>query len=180
MCFSTARLVSTSDSEIAALLLPSAIAASTSSSRGVSWASGERSLRALAATSTSTTLGSITERPSATASIAATSCGAVVHALLEQVGAAVRARLEQREDVRRVRVLAEHDDADVRVLDSRSGAATRIPSSVFVGGMRMSVNTTSGRPLLDLAQQRVQSAHSASTSISGAPSSTCRSPSRTM
>ena len=73
MCFSTARLVSTSDSEIAALLLPSAIAASTSSSRGVSSASGERSLRALAVTSTSTILGSITDSPLATASIAATS-----------------------------------------------------------------------------------------------------------
>ena len=48
MCFSTARLVSTSESAIAALLLPWAISASTSRSRGVSSASGERSARHLA------------------------------------------------------------------------------------------------------------------------------------
>ena len=45
MCFSTARLVSTRLSAIAVLLFPSAIAASTSSSRGVSSEIGERSAR---------------------------------------------------------------------------------------------------------------------------------------
>ena len=73
MCFSTARLVSTSDSAIAVLLLPAAISASTSRSRPVSWESGERSARAFAATSTSTIFGSITEPPCATLSIAASS-----------------------------------------------------------------------------------------------------------
>ena len=51
--------------------------------------------------------------------------------------------LEQREGVGRVGVLAEHDDADRRVRLAELGAA-RMPSSVPVGGMRMSVTTTSG------------------------------------
>ena len=74
MCFSTARLVSTSDSAIAALLLPWASSASTSCSRRVSDDSGERAPALRAWTSTSTTLGSITDPPATTASIAATSC----------------------------------------------------------------------------------------------------------
>jgi hypothetical protein len=73
MCFSTARLVKTSESAIAVLLFPFAISESTSCSRGVSCDSGERSARALAATSTSTIFGSITEPPWLTVSIADTS-----------------------------------------------------------------------------------------------------------
>ena len=59
MCFSTARLVRTKASAMAVLLLPSAIVASTSSSRGVSSVSGERSSRAFDALRTSTILGSM-------------------------------------------------------------------------------------------------------------------------
>ena len=70
MCFSTARLVRTSDSAMAGLLLPSAISDSTSRSRGVSRFRGERSARARAVTSTSTIWGSITEPPAATVRIA--------------------------------------------------------------------------------------------------------------
>ena len=73
MCFSTARLVSTSDSAIDVLLLPTAISASTSRSRGVSSINGDRSERAFAATSVSTIFGSITEPPDATDLIAHTS-----------------------------------------------------------------------------------------------------------
>ena len=121
MCFSTARLVSTSDSAIAVLLLPSAISASTSRSRGVSSASGERSARARAVTSTSTILGSITEPPRGHGADRRGQLAAVVHALLEQVAAAVRARLEQLQHVGRLGVLAEHHHADGRVR-SRAGA----------------------------------------------------------
>ncbi len=60
-------------SAIAELLLPLAISASTSRSRSVSAASGERSTWSLAATSGSTILESSTDPPAATASIAATS-----------------------------------------------------------------------------------------------------------
>ena len=73
MCFSTARLVSTSDSAIAALLLPSAI-----SRQHLALARrqlGERRplVRARARMSGSTIFGSITEPPASTVWIAPTS-----------------------------------------------------------------------------------------------------------
>ena len=67
----------------------------------------------------------------------------VADPLLQQVGPPARALVEEREGVGRLGVLAEHDDADVG-RSSRSVAATWMPSSVPVGGMRMSVTTTSG------------------------------------
>ena len=72
--FSTDLSVRKSASAIAALFFPSAISRRTSSSRGVSWLSGDSSPRAFSATSASTTFGSIIEPPSATARIAASSC----------------------------------------------------------------------------------------------------------
>ena len=97
-----------------ALLRPSAISASTSLSRGVRKSSGDCG-RARAATSASTTRGSITEPPLATASMRAPQHVDVGHALLQEVGASVGAVLEQRERVVGLDVLAEHHDADVRV-----------------------------------------------------------------
>jgi len=73
MCFSTARSESPSASPTAALFLPCAISASTSRSRGVRWVSGDVRARPRAATSTSTTLGSMTEPPRSTSRIAAAS-----------------------------------------------------------------------------------------------------------
>ena len=81
-----------SASAIAALFLPSAISRSTSRSRGVSWPSGDSSPRAVSATSASTTLGSITEPPAATARIAPASCSRSVDTLLEEIARAARCR----------------------------------------------------------------------------------------
>ena len=135
MCFSTALLVSTRVSAIAALLLPLAISARTSRSRAVSPASGERSTRTFAATSGSTILESSTEPPAATDSIAATSCTRSLDALLEQIGAALRAGLQQCHCVRGFGVVAQDDDADVGMLlaqehrhaDALVGARRRHP-----------------------------------------------------
>ena len=72
-------------------------------SRGVRCSSGEVRARLRAATSTSTTLGSITDPPAATSRIASTELVGVRDALLEQVGAPFRAAVEERERVRRAR-----------------------------------------------------------------------------
>ena len=137
------------------MFFPSAISRSTSRSRGVSWLSGDSSPRAFSATSASTTFGSITEPPSATARIAATSCSTILHALLQEVGAPRAAALEEREHVARVRVLAEHDDADLRVrlaqplggLDPLVGVARR----------HADVGDDDVRPLrVDRGEQRVE------------------------
>src|SRR5579859_5614919 len=72
MCFSTAREVSTSVRAIAALFFPCAISDSTSRSRGVSCASGERAACVCVAIKASTTLGSTTEPPRATSPMAST------------------------------------------------------------------------------------------------------------
>ena len=65
------------------------------------------------------------------------------HALLEQVGPALGAPFEEPKGVGGFGVLAEHHHADVGVGLAEASAA-RMPSSVPVGGMRMSVSTTSG------------------------------------
>src|SRR3954451_9134767 len=70
MFFSTARFVRKSDSAIAAFDLPSATPASTSRSRVVRCKRRELRARDFASTSTSTTFGSTTLPPSATARIA--------------------------------------------------------------------------------------------------------------
>ena len=89
------------------------------------------------------TVGSITEPPSATRADRLGQLVDVGHALLEQVAAAGGAVLEQRERVVGLGVLAEQQHADLRVL-LRRRARCWMPSSVSVGGMRMSVTTTSG------------------------------------
>lgn len=69
MCFSTARVPMRSSAAMAALLIPRVIARSTSVSLGVGHPSGER-VRVRTATSRSTTFGSITDTPLATARMA--------------------------------------------------------------------------------------------------------------
>ena len=115
MCFSTARLVSTSESAIAALLLPCAISARTSRSRGVSSASGERSIARLARDERVDELRVDDRAARADRLDRRRAARQVVDALLEQVAAAVGSRLEQRERVARLGVLAEDDDADLGV-----------------------------------------------------------------
>ena len=112
MCFSTARPESTRASAMAALFLPEAISASTSSSRGVRWRSGESAGVLRLDTSDSTTFGSIHEPPPATARTAADQLVDVGHPFLQQVGPPGRPGLEQRQRVGRLDVLAQHDDAD--------------------------------------------------------------------
>src|SRR4029079_17743107 len=117
---------------------------------------------------------------------------AVVDALLEEIGAPRGPALEQAEDVRRLRVLAEHDDAHVRVrlagrprgaggvgAVARWAAATRMPSSLSVGGMRMSVTTTSGRSASMVAMSVAESDTAATGSTPGASPSRRGTPSRT-
>ena len=144
MCFSTARSVRTSAAAMAALFLPWAISARISRSRGVRRATGDSAPRARPATSASTTLGSITDPPSATSRMAPTQLVEVGHPLLQQVGPPLGAVLEEREGVGRLGVLAEHHHARAGDGCARISAAARMPSSVPVGGMRMSVSTTSG------------------------------------
>ena len=98
------------------------MAARTSSSRGVSWDSGERSLRALAATSRSTILGFDHRFPGGHRLDRGDELRAIVHPFLEEVRAPVRARLQEGEHVRGLGVLAQHDDADLRMLDAQAGS----------------------------------------------------------
>ncbi len=83
----------------------------------------------LAATSCSTTVGSMTEPPSATALHRAGQLADVADPLLEQVRPAAGAALEQLQRVRRLGVLAEQHHADVRALlaqlQRRSGCPRR-------------------------------------------------------
>ena len=63
--------------------------------------------------------------------------------VLQQVADAVGALGQQLHRVLRLGVLRQHDHADARVR-LRMRSAARTPSSVCVGGMRMSTTTTSG------------------------------------
>jgi hypothetical protein len=65
--FSTDRSLRTSASAMEALFLPAAISRSTSRSRGVNSCSGDSLAREVSAISASTTFGSITDPPAATA-----------------------------------------------------------------------------------------------------------------
>ena len=177
MCFSTARLLRTRDAAIPVLLFPWAIWARTSRSRGVSAA--EKSVRRDPSRRRA--------RPQSSGRHGATVCDglnggeellAVSQALLEQVSAAVRARLEQGQRVARLGVLAEHHHANARV-GSRRSAATRIPSSLWDGGMRMSVTTTSGGSASIASSSDGRSAYAPMSSMFGCPASTCSRPSRT-
>ena len=173
MCFSTARLVSTSDSAIASLLLPCAISASVSRSRGVSTASGESAVARLR-TSSSTIFGSMYEPPCCTARTASTSCAAVVDTLLEQVGAPRGAGLEQLEHVGGLGVLAEHDDTGLRVrlaqargdADALVGLRRRHPDvgdddvrRLGLDRRHQGVGVRDGRDELDVRRVREQPRH---------------------
>ena len=96
MCFSTARLVRTSDSAIASLLLPCAISASVSRSRGVSAASGESAPLAAALHEQLDDLRVDVRAALVHGADGVDELPAVVDALLEQVGAPRGAALEQR------------------------------------------------------------------------------------
>ncbi len=178
MCFSTARLLRTRDAAIALLLFPCAIWARTSRSRGVE----HRKRRALGAT-----LRGDEDVDDPRVDHGATVCDglngveellAVSHALLEQVSAAVRARLEQGQRVARLGVLAEHHHANARVGLSQE-RSSRIPSSLWDGGMRMSVTTTSGGSASIASSSDGRSAYAPMSSMFGCPASSCSRPSRT-
>ena len=64
--------------------------------------------------------------------------------LLEEIPEAAHPVLEQLEGVVVVGELREYDDADVGY-SARIRFAASIPSTVWVGGILMSVSTTSGR-----------------------------------
>ena len=103
MCFSTARLESTSDSAIAVLLLPCAISARTWRSRGDSSASAERSIAALPLHER-VDQARVDHRAAARDGLdRVAQLGGIVHSLLEQVAAPVGARLEQGQRVARAR-----------------------------------------------------------------------------
>ena len=153
--FSTDRSVRKRASAIAALFFPSAISRSTSRSRGVSWLSGECSLRLPSATSASTTLGSINRAALCDRPDRGDELLDVLHALLQEVGAARAAVLEERERVARRRVLAEHDDADLRMrLAQPLGGLDPL---VVVPRRHADVGDDDVRPLrVDRGEQRVE------------------------
>ena len=101
------------------------------------------------------------------------------HPLLQEVRTACGPALEQRQRVARLGVLAEHDDADLRLRLAQAarppGCLRRLP----VGGIRMSVTTTSGSSASTAASSESRSPHAATTSTSGLVSSRRRVPSRT-
>ena len=112
MCFSTARLVRTSVSAIAALLLPLAISARTSRSRPVSVGQG-RALDAQLGGDERLDDLRVQHRPAGRDRLDRRhQLGAIVDALLEQIGAALGAGLQQRQRVGGLGVVAEDDDAD--------------------------------------------------------------------
>jgi hypothetical protein len=63
---------------------------------------------------------------------------------------------------------------------SRSSTAARMPSSVLVGGIRMSVTTTSGRSLSTASRSEGRSPQDTTTSMPGWAAKTRATPSRTM
>ena len=168
MCFSTARFVSTSESAIAELLLPWAISASTSRSREVSSASG----------------GLVSARPRADREIRRSWSRSPSHPVTPPRRRRRAARHRARAPSAGRRVAQTPDRAapghrrDRRArlstttptsgLVSRSMAAARMPSSVSVGGIRMSVTTTSGRSESTAASSESRSTQVATTSTPGA------------
>ena len=115
MCFSTARLVRTSVSAIAALLLPLAISARTSRSRPVSAASGERSTAQLGGDERLDDLGVQHRAAGRDRLDRRDELSAVVDALLQQIRAALRPGLQQRQRVGGLGVVAQHDHPDLGV-----------------------------------------------------------------
>src|SRR3954454_2649437 len=173
MCFSTARFVRNSELATAALLFPFAISARISSSRGVSSSSSDGSrCRPRASTSASTTFESTSESFAATALMASTSWSASCMRSL-----------------RRYARPAEPDSSNenaycgstnwlmtttpISGCVSRRIRAARIPASVPVGGIRMSVTTTFGRRSSVIASSDSKSSQMLITLISWARSRIC-------
>jgi signal transduction histidine kinase len=177
MCFSTARSDSTSALAMAALFLPVAICASTSVSRAVSRSSTEgRTLRA--DTSASTTAGSITEPPWATARMARRSSSTSPTRSFS--------RYARPPDPAANNPTAK--DGSTYWLSTttpmpgwveRNCSAARMPSLVPVGGIRMSVSTTSGSSSATVSNSSGRLSQVATRSTSSTVSSSRRTPSRT-
>ena len=153
-CFSTLRSVISSRSAIAWLERPSAISSSTSRSRGVSASSGPSS-RARRRAAARRPAGRAPSRPAATRRERVDEVVEVGDAVLEQVAEPLGALGEQlRRDARRRRA-GRGQRCRRRGCRARISCAARRPSSVWVGGIRMSTIATSGSCCVDLAQQLV-------------------------
>ena len=113
MCFSTARSLKTSLSATAALLLPWAIREHLALPWGEA-GEGDCVASERAATSVSTTLGSITDPPPATTRIAGQELVQVGQPFLQEIGATLGAVLEEGQRIGGVGVLAEQDHAGRR------------------------------------------------------------------
>ena len=141
-CFSTARGEMKSRSPIAWFVRPSAISSSTSRSRGESRSTG--SSPRLRPTSSATTSGSSAEPPSATRRDGGDELVDVGDAVLEQVAEPLGAVAEQLDRVACARRAARGRARPSPGASRGSRCAARMPSSVCVGGMRMSTIATSG------------------------------------
>ena len=119
----TARLVMNSEAATALFDLPAATPASTSRSRGVSFASCELFARIRASTRTSTTSGSTTEPPGATSRTTPTSWIRWPMCSFKMKARPLGSPLEERQRVVRADVLADDDDADLRVARTSAVAA---------------------------------------------------------
>ena len=99
--------------------------------------------------------------------------GDVRHALLQQVAATLRVLLEQAHRVARLDVVGQDEHADARRASTRICCAATRPSSVCVGGIRMSTIATSGR--VSATRRRSSSAVPALPTTSKPASSSSRS-----
>ena len=143
-CFSTARSVTTSCvGDRACSSGPPPSAPSTSRSRVGQLARADRRRRRRPS-SCETTSGSSAEPPSPTRRTASRKSSDVGDAVLEQVADALGAVGQQVERVALLDVLREHEHAGLRMLAADLFRGDAGPSSVLVGGMRMSTIATSG------------------------------------
>ncbi len=97
--------------------------------------------------SVETISGSRAEPPSPTRLTAATNSVDVGDPVLQQVSGAISGVREQRQRQPELDVLREHEHADRRDDGQRISSAARMPSSVCVGGSRISTIATSGGKL---------------------------------
>src|SRR5262245_58323619 len=177
MCRSTARTVTNRRSAMVALFAPVAISASTSRSRPVRWRRPPL-VRVRAISIASTIRGSITDPPLATARTASTSCpGCATRSFSRYARRATPSRSRAVACAGSSYWLSTTTPTDGRV--RCSSRATCTPSSVLVGGMQMSVPTTSGPVASTAARSSSRSAARATTSRSGWSVRRARTPSRT-
>src|SRR5262245_20736697 len=177
MCRSTARTVTNRRSAMVALFAPVAISASTSRSRPVRWRRPPL-VRVRAISIASTIRGSITDPPVATARTASTSCpGWATRSLSRYARRATPSRSRAVACAGSSYWLSTTTPTVGRVRCSSSATCT--PSSVLVGGMQISVTTTSGPVASTAARSSSRSAASATTSKSGWSIRRARTPSRT-